>query len=339
MLQGMLRELETYGTQRAQTIYVGGGSPSCLGTEALVGFLGEVVGRVGKAREFTVEVNPGQVDFELLRGLREQGVNRLSIGAQSLIDSELEFLGRGYKAEMLYDSFARAREAGFDNINIDLIFALPGSTPADWRKNVQAAIQLKPEHVSAYSLSYEEGTRLYQKKEAGEIKQVDEEVERQMYEAVIDILEGAQIKQYEISNFAREGFECKHNLAHWSGKEYLGIGPGASSYWQGRRWSNVKDTAQYLAAVEKGASPAAESVELNAEEIACEVAVLMLRRTEGIDREEYRRITGFDIERLFAEPIGRYQEMGLLEVDEGGVRLTREARAIADTILCDFAAL
>jgi len=348
VLGAMLKELEgdaareqgsSRTVEQVKTIYVGGGSPSCLGTEKLTEFLQAVTQRVGISQEFTVEVNPGQVDYEMLRRLREVGVNRLSIGAQSLTNSELNYLGRGYKADKVYEAYEQGRRAGFENISLDVIFGLPGTQVEDWQKNVQKIVELKPEHVSAYSLSYEEGTKLYRQKEEGEVQEVEEEVQRQMYEATIDILEGAQIKQYEISNFARQGYECQHNLAYWSGKEYLGIGPGASSYWGGRRWSNVKDTVGYLAAVEQGASAAAESVKLSAEEIACEAAVLMLRRTRGIERGEYGRITGFDIERLFAEPIGRCQKMGLLEVDERGVRLRREARAIADTILCDFAAL
>jgi len=348
VLGAMLKELEgdaareqgsSRTVEQVKTIYVGGGSPSCLGTEKLTEFLRAVTQRVGISQEFTVEVNPGQVDYEMLRRLREVGVNRLSIGAQSLTNSELNYLGRGYKADKVYEAYEQGRRAGFENISLDVIFGLPGTQVEDWQKNVQKIVKLKPEHVSAYSLSYEEGTKLYRQKEEGEVQEVEEEIQRQMYEATIDILEGAQIKQYEISNFARQGFECQHNLAYWSGKEYLGIGPGASSYWGGRRWSNVKDTAQYLAAVEQGTRPAAESVELSAEEIACETALLMLRRTRGIERQEYYQLTGFEVERLFAEPIGRYQKMGLLEVDERGVRLRREARAIADTILCDFAAL
>lgn len=338
VVSAMIAEMKRHELgEGIRTIYIGGGSPSCLPPEHLLWLVRHAAQRYPAAAEFTVEVNPGQVDAELLRQLREEGVNRLSVGAQSFIQRELDFLRRGYAVDSIDQVVHQARTAGFDNISLDLIFAVPGSSLQSWKQNLQAAIALAVNHISAYSLTYEDRTPLAKDAAAGLVTPVDEDTDRAMYELTIDELARAGMDQYEISNFARPGFECRHNLNYWANGSYVGIGPGATSYLNGARNTNVADIHEYLRAISTGSSAAGASETLTARERACETAVLNLRRRCGIDLAEFSSRTGFDPMELFAEPIRTYREQGLIEKNEGRIFLTREALGIADSILCDFA--
>jgi len=334
----MIAEMERYELgDEVKTIYIGGGSPSCLAPEHLLRIVNRAAQRCPAAGEFTIEVNPGQVNMDLLRQLSKAGVNRLSIGAQSFIQRELDFLGRGHTAECVGRVVQQARAAGFENVSLDLIFAVPGSCLDSWKYNLHEAHALAVDHVSAYSLAYEGGTALERDLAAGVIEPIDEDTDRAMYELTIDELERAGIAQYEISNFARGGFECRHNLNYWANDGYVGIGPGAASYQKGVRSTNFADINKYAQAVAGGASTVESSETLVSRQHACETAVLNLRRRSGIDLAEFKSRTGFDPIQLFAEPIRAYQQAGLIESNGGRIFLTRSALAIADSILCDFA--
>src|SRR4030042_464867 len=198
-----------------KTIYIGGGSPSALEREHLLRLVGRAKQRCPAAEEFTVEVNPGQVDLELLRELHKAGVNRLSIGAQSFIQRELDFLGRGHPVGCPRRGGRQGRSAAFDNISLDLIFAVPGTDLDSWKHNLRSAIELQVDHISAYGLSYEDGTPFSKDLSAGLIEAVDEDTDRERFELTIDALARAGFEQYEISNFPRHGFECRHNLNCW----------------------------------------------------------------------------------------------------------------------------
>jgi len=336
LVSAILKEMSRYDLgKNIKTVYIGGGSPSCLPEEQLL----LLVGGCPKAEEFTIEVNPGQTNEKILRQLRRFGVNRLSIGAQSFNQNELDFLGRSHTVGCIEDAVRRGRQAGFENISLDLIFAIPGSTLKSWKYSLKSAIDLGVEHISAYSLTYEEGTPMQKAVESGEVVPLDEETDRVMYETAIDELKKTGFEQYEISNFARKGCQCRHNLTYWENKPYIGIGPGASSYRKGVRSTNVADIKKYVELIETDGSTTAESQVFNPVEIACETAVLNLRRRCGIDLGEFRKQTGFDAMELFAEPIGRYQKLRLLEVKAGQVFLARKALPIADSVLCDFASV
>ena len=357
-LAGALRrELERYDGVEFCTAYIGGGSPTVLPAEELTGLARRVAERLPGGGEFTVECNPGQVELGLLEGLRRAGVNRLSFGAQSFRAAELELLGRGHGVEDIGRSVDLAGRAGFDNLSLDLIFAIPGSTLADWRYSVEAAIDLDVQHISAYSLSYEPGTVFDAWRESGRSCVVDEELDRAMYEWAVERLGRAGLEQYEISNFARPGFECRHNLGYWANRPFVGIGPGAASsstgilpvvqnswagrpcYGQGSRTTNEPDIERYVAAVESGGEVPGEVQPVGWEDAICETAVLNLRRRAGIDLAVFQCRTGRDAMQTFAEPIRRYRGLGLIEVTDRSVRLTKPALPIADSILCDFAAL
>lgn len=347
LVSGLLRELErTDDTIEFCTAYIGGGSPTALPAAELLRLVRRVRERCPRVREFTVECNPGQVSAALLEGLMAADVNRLSFGAQSFNARELKLLGRAHSVEQIAAAVSMARQAGSGNIGLDLIFAIPGSTLADWQASLEAALSLNIDHVSAYSLSFEAGTVFEAWREAGELAAIDEELDRAMYESAIERLERAGLKQYEISNFAKPGYECRHNLGYWANRPYVGIGPAAASYLTngavregGRRITNDADIARYLAAVEAGRPAPAQIDFASPDDAVCETAVLNLRRRQGIDLAEFRRRTGRDAMQVFAEPIRRYREMGLIEVTDQAVRLTARALPVADTILCDFAAL
>lgn len=385
LVDGLLRELDRYGEVEFGTVYVGGGSPTALPAGELVRLVGGLRARCPRAGEFTVECNPGQVDDRLLEGLRAVGVDRLSFGAQSFLARELELLGRGHSVGQIGEAVAMARRAGFENVGLDLIFAVPGSTPADWQASLEAAIGLNIEHVSAYSLGFEAGTVFEAWRRAGRIEAVEEELDRTMYEWAVERLERAGLRQYEISNFARPGRECGHNLGYWANRPYVGIGPAAASYLTsgvspveknqgvpeprsasmhvrggraahgqdaratmnrclafapgGWRVTNEADVERYLAAVESGRAAPAQIEAVSEDGAVCETAVLNLRRRDGIDRAEFRERTGRDAMAVFAEPIRRHRELGMIEVTDRAVRLARQALPIADAILCDFADL
>lgn len=323
-----------------RTVYIGGGSPSCLPVGQLCRLIEGITSRVGGAgEEFTVEANPGQLDAATLKILHALGVNRLSLGLQSFEQSELAVLGRGCRVGKVFETVAQARDAGFGNISIDLIFAIPEVSISSWRRTLDRAVELSVEHISAYSLSYEPGTALAARRDAGEIVATDEDVNRAMYELAIDVLNEAGIEQYEISNFAREGFQCLHNLNYWANEPYVGIGPSAGSYYRGQRTINISDVAGYVQAIREHRGVFVESARLSDIESACETAVLNLRRLCGINLEQFRNKTGYDLCELFAEPIARYVDLGLMSLDSERLCLAEDALAIADSILCDFSSL
>jgi oxygen-independent coproporphyrinogen-3 oxidase len=338
LVRALLKELDSYKEPKdfACTIYIGGGSPTCIPDKQLYHLVSELTARASKLAEFTIEANPAQINVQTLSALRSLGVNRLSIGAQSFDSKELKFLSRPYTQKDIVRAFADGREAGFTNISLDLIFAIPGQSLASWRRSLESAIDLRAEHISAYSLSYEQGTLLSEQLKTGLIKRVDEETDRKMYEMTMEMLNGAGIVQYEISNFARTGFECRHNLVYWANRQWIGIGPAAASYRHGVRTTNVSDIRSYLDAIDRGEKPVVETEAPNARETACQTAVLNLRRIKGIDLNEFKHQTGFDIFELFAEPITRYKSLGLITVTDESAHLTAEALPIADSILCDF---
>lgn len=320
------------------TVFLGGGSPTAMDR----GLLFDLVGWMNRLRlpqaEFSIEVNPGQTDASFFDELLRRGINRISIGAQSFSDDELGFLGRIHSASDVVKCFSDARAAGFDNIGLDLMFAIPGSTLRDWQTTLHKAIDLNPAHISAYSLTYEGDTPLVQAMQSGHITPIDEDLDRAMYETAMDTLESAGLNQYEISNFARPGFECRHNLRYWHNKPYLGFGPAAASCYRGKRTENVSDLESYIKAIQDGQFAYESQQVLTPLDVACETAVLNLRVRPGIHPETFKQRTGFDIMQLFAAPIAGHLAQNHLEWHNENLRLTRSALAITDKILCDFAA-
>jgi oxygen-independent coproporphyrinogen III oxidase len=323
---------------RFDTVYLGGGTPTVLPVADLRTLLAAVGDYIDGTRplEFTVEANPATVSADTIAALRAAGVNRVSVGAQSFLPDELRVLERTHTPGDVEKTVTALRQGGFTHYSLDLIFGIPGQTVATWEQSLQQALDLGPEHMSCYGLTYEAGTPLYEHRARGRLQPLDEDLEADLYELTLDRLAAAGLPQYEISSFSRPGCECRHNLRYWHNEPYLGVGPAAAGFIDGVRYKNVSDTAAYVAAMEAGQSPWSEQETLPPEQRAGEAAMLLLRLNRGIDRAEFQARYGRDPAEQFAEPIGRHAADGLIVVDEKSIRLTRAGRLLADYVLRDI---
>jgi oxygen-independent coproporphyrinogen-3 oxidase len=326
------------GPQAVDTIFVGGGTPTRLDAaqlERLTRIIRRWLGPTAHA-EWTVEANPGTLDAAKADVLAAAGVNRVSLGAQSFRPDSLRVLER----EHGHDEVERAVEIvrpRFPRWSLDLIFGVPGSSLADWERDLEIAIGLGPAHLSCYGLVYEKGTPLWKQRERGEVRPIDEELERSMYETTIDRLSDCGQGMYEISNFARPGHESRHNLVYWANEAYFGFGVGAARYIRGARSVNTRELPAYLRRIESGEDATGPREVLSPEGRARETAVLMLRRTaDGLDRSDFRRRTGFDIDELARPAIECHSQNGNLEDDGARLRLSHEGVFVADRVMAAF---
>jgi oxygen-independent coproporphyrinogen-3 oxidase len=323
---------------RIETVFLGGGTPTVLPAPLLSRLLVAIADKVdvSAVSEFSVEANPGAVDEPRAALLRAHGVNRLSLGVQSFQPATLATLGRIHGPDEVHQAVRLFRRLGFSNLSLDLIFAVPGQTLADWQADLDAALGLAPEHLSVYGLSIEPSTPLGRLVGHGQLHAAPDELYVEMFTAARERLIAASYEHYEISNYARPGFRCRHNVGYWRNRPYLGLGPAASSFVAGRRWTNVRDLDEYLACLARGQSPAEEIEELSPEARARELAMLNLRMADGIILQEFHDQTGFDALQLFDQAIRTHRAAGLLEVTSAAIRLTPQALPIADTVLVDF---
>ena len=293
---------------------------------------------VDRKCEITIEVNPGTADHEKLRAYRALGVNRLSIGTQSFVPEELRLLGRIHTAGDTREVFRAAREAGFENISLDLMSALPGQTVESWLFNLEQAVRLSPEHLSCYSLIIEEGTpleRMFARKELPPLP--SEEDDRAMYHLTREFLSKYGFDRYEISNYARAGFESRHNLGYWTGRPYLGLGLGASSYLGGKRFHDPENMEAYEEAVRTNCVGLREDVqELSDTDRMSEFMFLGLRLTKGVSEEEFAARFGKTMQEVYRETIRRQIGQGLLERSDGRVYLTEYGLDVANYVMADY---
>lgn len=321
-----------------QTIFVGGGTPSFLPESSLARLmdrLGQVY-RTHHPVEFSVEANPASLTEEKAVLLRQAGTNRISLGAQSFIRAELETLDRLHRPEDIVAGVELVLRVGFDHLNLDLIFGIPGQTLDTWNRSLNAAIELGPDHVACYGLTYEPDTPLTRRRDSGQVVPVDEELDAEMYLRAVDRLAEAGFQQYEISNFARPGGHCRHNQRYWRSQPGIGVGPAAASYLNGCRWRNIVSVKEYTARIRAGQDTAVDIECLAPLERAGEAAMLRLRMTDGIRREEFRALTGYDPHVLFADAIQNHVRIGLLTVDRDRIVLTRKGLPLADAVVRDF---
>ena len=285
-LEALRSEMGLYrlDSGRLKTVFIGGGTPSILSAESLDRLFGHLhtVFEVDETAEITVECNPGTVDCKKLGVMRSGGVNRLSFGVQAMDDATLERLGRIHSVDEAIQSYDLARGVGFDNINLDLIFALPNQTVEEWKSCLQEVISLQPEHISAYSLMLEEGTVFYESWRTGKLQRLSDEVEAEMYRATIDTLTDHGYQQYEISGFAKPRCAAKHNLVYWGNQPYIGLGPGACGYINGVRYSNIRGVQDYVESLKQCRKPVAGSEQLTGRDEKAETIILGLRKREGI---------------------------------------------------------
>jgi len=321
-----------------KSLYIGGGTPTCLSISELAGILEEVDRHfcLHPAAEITVEVNPGTVDLEKLQALYLAGVNRLSIGVQSFADHLLEFLGRIHSSAQGVETFTQARRAGFDNINLDLIFGIPGQGLEEWKETLQRAVVLEPEHIAAYSLQIEEETPLFRAVCEGKVEPCPEELELAMYRETIDYLTASGYIHYEISNFARSGCESRHNLIYWLNGEYIGLGPAAHSHRDGCRYSNLENVESYALTLARGNRPLASWEALPKETEMAETVFMGLRLLKGLDTAGFAERFGVAIEEVYGFEIDRLTKAGLLERSGNYLRLTPRGLPVANEVFASF---
>ncbi|MGD9486511.1 MAG: radical SAM family heme chaperone HemW [Calditrichaceae bacterium] len=322
------------------TIYLGGGTPSLLTRDELEPLFESLHKNLHFAEntEITIEANPGTISKESFRLYRSLGINRLSIGIQSFSDKELKFLGRIHTAEQAIKTVDLAREEDIRNISIDLIFALPGQTLIQWKQNLETAMGLNPEHISAYNLIFEEGTPFYSSMLKGNIIPKKDEDESRFFAETIQFLAGKNYVHYEVSNFARdESLFSRHNYKYWDHTNYLGFGPSAHSFWGQKRWSNVRSVAQYVSKIQTGKSPEAFSEILNTETRIFESIFLGLRTLSGIDLKRFESLYQKSFLDLYKQKVQDLIADEFAEITDSHFRLTKKGLFICDEILPAFA--
>ncbi len=314
----------------ASTLYFGGGTPSLLEPEQVARLV------AGGGKEVTLEANPDGLGLESLKGFRDAGINRLSLGIQSTRAGALEFLGRTHDPRQAVEAFHAARAAGFKNVSIDLIFGMPGQTVEDWRRELEEWVRRGPDHISLYGLTVEPGTALERDIKKGVILPGDE-AQRDLYVAAMELLPSLGYRQYELSNFARPGFESRHNLGYWEGRPYLGFGPGAHSYVAPKRWANMANVAEFIERAERGEPVVSSEETLTPDQQMLEAVFLGLRRTEGLFVPAFDERFGVSFEKRHGALAGELTGDGLLERRGGFLSLTMKGRLLADSVIARFA--
>ena len=338
-LQSLKKEIEFYsGIYSAEhiisSIFFGGGTPSLMQPEFLEEIISSIRDKfnvIPKA-EITMETNPGTVSEEKLKSFYELGINRISIGIQSFNEDELKFLTRIHDKRTAVNTVLTAREVGFENINVDLIFNLPGQTKDKWMSNLNEVVQLPIKHISAYSLILERGTILNKMVLDGKVKMQDDDHDANLYETTIDFLEDNGFYQYEVSNFTKPGFECRHNNAYWHYKDYLAFGTSAHSFVNGKRWWNFSSLKKYISEIEKNGNAVASSETLNEKQSHNEYIMLALR-SSGIDLGEYQRKFGGDWINKNYSYLDNLKDDNFIVFNDKLIRLTKKGYALCDEIL------
>ena len=369
-MEALLTEIKSYQGRTSEyivpTVFIGGGTPSCIPAEDIIRIMEELHRSFHMEEavlEATIEVNPGTVNKEKLLQYRDAGLNRISFGLQSTEKEELKRLGRIHSFEEFAENYKLAREVGFHNINIDLMSALPGQTPASWEKTLNTVIAMNPEHISAYSLIIEEGTKFYDRYHPGSADQQelpDEDTDRLIYYKTAELLEPAGYHRYEISNYAKMGYECRHNNSYWIGTEYLGLGLGAASLLDGARFSNMRDIKQYnlhcngynialndrkLVHINRldGSSISKDPLGIRTEhqvlskaEQMEEFMFLGLRRCDGISKSTFLERFGITITSAYGPILRALEKKQLINIEGDYIRLTGQGIDLSNMVLAEF---
>lgn len=346
-VQAMVQEIHRYQEKirsyEVKTIFFGGGTPSLLSgsqAERIFRSLHDSF-EIARDAEITMEMNPGTVDLQKLKQYKEIGVNRLSIGLQSAQNRELKMLGRIHTFEDFLETWKEVEKAGFENRNIDLMSALPGQKLETWEDTLRKVLALQPEHISAYSLILEEETPFYNWYESGRFDAGDwelpsEEEEYTMGERTIQILQEAGMHRYEISNYAKPGKECRHNLGYWNRTEYLGIGAGSSSLIGETRFNRIRDRKEYVEMIHRGEAVDTEQEFLSKESQMEEFMYLGLRKTEGISRTAFQDYFQKSLDEIYGTVIEKLNDEKLLECDGDRVRLSHRGMDVSNCVLAEF---
>ncbi len=318
------------------TLYIGGGTPTALSVGSLTDLIVIIFEhfRFVKNYEATIEANPGTIDSDKLESVRSSGINRISIGIQSFNDDELKTLGRLHTAKDAEKAVVLAKETGFKNISIDLIYGIPGQDINSWKSTLEKAASLNPEHISTYELTIEQGTLLYNYVEAGKLEMLKDESIVEIYNHTIDYLGAREFMHYEISNFSKPGYQCRHNMHYWNRGEYYGVGLGAHSFIKGERFFNTDDLENYTGLLSENKTPVKETENITQDKALAEAVFLGLRRTDGISLKIFSETYGRNISELYKKEIKELQEAGLIEYNEVGacIRLTRKGFLLSNEV-------
>jgi oxygen-independent coproporphyrinogen-3 oxidase len=339
-LKHELRQIAVSGVEIAplETIFFGGGTPTVLSADDLEVLLLLCRDHFSFAKnpEISTEANPGTIDIEKLTQLRKAGFNRLSFGVQSFVATELQVLGRGHTVEEAVAAIGMARDAGFDNISLDLMYGLPDQSPASWQKSLETALGLEPNHLSMYQLTIEEGTPFARRLDAGAIRIPDEDSILAMDELNIRLCRDADFELYEISNFARAGFRCRHNINYWENNEYLAAGSGAVSCIKRKRERRCDDPLEYCEKIEGGTDSIIEREELCLEESFRETVVMGLRMTEGVAMDRLFNRYGLNIVDYYGVTLEKMIQQNLVELTSTHLRVTKTGRLVSNHILSEL---
>ena len=336
-LEHLIQETRSYEIGKLRTLYIGGGTPTALSAQQLAYLLTELpkVMDLSEVEEFTIEANPGDLDPDKIAVLKDSQVNRVSLGVQTFDNKMLKKIGRSHQEQDIYDNIRHLKQAGFDNISIDLIYALPGQTMDQVKENVAKAIDLDIPHMSLYSLILENHTVFMNRMRRGKLPLPKEELEAEMFEYIIEELEKAGFEHYEISNFSKPGFESRHNLVYWDNAEYYGLGAGASGYVDGIRYKNHGPIRHYLEAVEAGKARITEE-HLTLEEKMEEELFLGLRKKTGVSKAHFEEKFGVSFDQRYGQVVASLTEQGLLVPDDKQVRMTKRGLFLGDTVAEKF---
>ncbi|RUR41921.1 oxygen-independent coproporphyrinogen III oxidase [Clostridium perfringens] len=328
---------EKHNNLEINTIFIGGGTPSVLEVNELECLLKEVAKlNMAKEVEYSMECNPGNLTEEKLEVMKKYGVNRISMGLQAKQDNLLKGLGRIHNYKTFKENFLLAKKVGFNNINVDLMFGLPNQRLNEWEETLREIISLEPAHISAYSLIIEEGTAFYNLYENDKLKLPTEEEERKMYHLAKKILEENGFNQYEISNYAKDGKECRHNLAYWNMDNWIGVGSAAASYINGKRIKNISSVEEYINSI-KDKGDAVEEIINNSKNDNMEEFMFMgLRKINGIDENEFKNRFSMNINDVYGEILNKYIDEGLLIRESGRIFLSEKGIEISNVIMADF---
>ena len=336
-LEHLIQETRSYEIGKLRTLYIGGGTPTALSAQQLAYLLSELhkVMDLSEVEEFTIEANPGDLDPDKIAVLKDSQVNRVSLGVQTFDNKMLKKIGRSHQEQDIYDNIRHLKQAGFDNISIDLIYALPGQTMDQVKENVAKAIDLDIPHMSLYSLILENHTVFMNRMRRGKLPLPKEELEAEMFEYIIEELEKAGFEHYEISNCSKPGFESRHNLVYWDNAEYYGLGAGASGYVDGIRYKNHGPIRHYLEAVEAGKARITEE-HLTLEEKMEEELFLGLRKKTGVSKARFEEKFGVSFDQRYGQVVASLTEQGLLVPDDKQVRMTKRGLFLGDTVAEKF---
>lgn len=341
-ISALYQEINAYSRKLKKssitTIYLGGGTPTILSGVQIYNILEFCKDKftIDKNAEITIEANPGTLDGEKIKLLLESGINRLSLGAQSFNNIFLKKLGRIHNTQDIVDSYSLAREIGFSNINMDIMFALPGQTTEDLQVTLKKAVSLKPDHLSLYNLTIKPGTEYHKKYKRGKLKLPTEDEEFDMYNRVINFLEESGFEHYEIANFARPYKRSMHNQIYWQNKPYLGIGAGAYSFIKGYRYMNYENPERYIKVIMSGKLPVDNGEKLSLRKRMIETVILGLRTKDGVGYKKFKTRFGVNLNDIFSEQIKKMVNLGLLEKNNYRLKLTKKGIFLANTVFREF---